>query len=71
MLLTLLGTGCPQVDTRRLGPSQIVRHQGGTYLVDCGSGVTQRLQAAGSSGADVDAVFFTTSIPIIPLICSN
>ena len=59
MLLTLLGTGCPQVDTRRLGPSQIVRHQGGTYLVDCGSGVTQRLQAAGSSGADVDAVFFT------------
>ena len=29
------------------------------YLVDCGSGVTQRLQAAGSSGADVDAVFFT------------
>ena len=59
MLLTLLGTGCPQVDTRRLGPSQIVRHQGGTYLVDCGSGVTQRLYAAGSSGADIDAVFFT------------
>ncbi len=59
MLLTLLGTGCPQVDPRRLGPAQIVRHQGGTYLVDCGSGVTQRLYSAGSSGADIDALFFT------------
>jgi ribonuclease Z len=46
MLLTLLGTGCPQVDTRRFGPSQIVRHHGGTYLVDCGSGTTQRLYGA-------------------------
>ena len=59
MLLTLLGTGCPQVDTRRFGPSQIVRHQGATYLIDCGSGTTQRLYAAGSNGAEVDAVFLT------------
>ncbi len=59
MLFTLLGTGCPQVDTRRLGPSQIVRHHGATYLIDCGSGTTQRLLAAGGSGADIDAVFLT------------
>ncbi len=59
MYLTLLGTGCPQVDTRRFGPSQIVRHQRGTYLIDCGSGTTQRLVAAGSNGAEVDAVFLT------------
>ena len=59
MLLTLLGTGCPQVDTRRFGPSQIVRHHGATYLVDCGSGTTQRLYGAGSNGAAVDAVFLT------------
>ena len=59
MLLTLLGTGCPQVDSRRFGPSQIVRHQGATYLIDCGSGTTQRLYAAGSNGAEVDAVFLT------------
>lgn len=59
MFLTLLGTGCPQVDTRRFGPSQIVRHDGGTYLVDCGSGTTQRLYGAGSNGAALDAVFLT------------
>lgn len=59
MLFTLLGTGCPQVDTRRFGPSQIVRHHGATYLIDCGSGTTQRLLAAGGSGADIDAVFLT------------
>ncbi|MDP6430451.1 MAG: MBL fold metallo-hydrolase [Rhodospirillales bacterium] len=59
MIFTLLGTGCPQVDTRRFGPSQIVRHHGATYLIDCGSGTTQRLMAAGATGADVDAVFLT------------
>ena len=76
MLLTLLGTGCPQVDTRRLGPSQIVRHQGGSYLIDCGSGVTQRLYAAGSTGADVDAVLFTHlhsdhTVDLLQLIISS
>jgi ribonuclease Z len=59
MDLTLLGTGCPQVDTRRYGPASLVRHQGLTCLVDCGSGVTQRLLGAQSSGADLDAVFLT------------
>ena len=59
MFLTLLATGCPQVDSRRFGPSQIVRHQGATYLIDCSSGTTQRLYAAGSNGAEVDAVFLT------------
>lgn len=59
MELTLLGTGCPQVDTRRFGPASLVRHQGLTCLVDCGSGVTQRLLGAGTSGAALDAVFLT------------
>jgi ribonuclease Z len=59
MELTLLGTGCPQVDTQRYGPASLVRHEGWTFLVDCGSGVTQRLLAAGSSGRDVDALFLT------------
>ncbi|HJS31763.1 MAG TPA: MBL fold metallo-hydrolase [Alphaproteobacteria bacterium] len=59
MDLTLLGTGCPQVDTRRYGPANLVRAAGLTFLVDCGSGTTQRLLSAGSSGAAIDAVFLT------------
>lgn len=59
MELTLLGTGCPQVDTRRFGPASLVRHEGLTCLVDCGSGVTQRLLDAENHGAALDVVFLT------------
>lgn len=59
MELTLLGTGCPQVDTGRYGPANLVRHGGRQFLVDCGSGVTQRLLGAGSRGADIDALLLT------------
>ncbi len=59
MELTLLGTGCPQVDTARYGPANLVRHRGKSFLVDCGSGATQRLLAAGSRGAAVDALLLT------------
>ncbi len=59
MEITLLGTGCPVVDTTRYGPAQVVRHGGHAVLVDCGSGVTQRLLAAGLSGRELDAVLLT------------
>jgi ribonuclease Z len=59
MELTLLGTGCPQCDPDRLGPANLVRHEGKSYLVDCGSGVTQRLVAAGSAGRDLEAILLT------------
>jgi ribonuclease Z len=59
MKITLLGTGCPQVDTERYGPSNLVRHGEASFLVDCGSGVTQRLVGAGSSGRALDGVFLT------------
>lgn len=59
MQLTLLGTGCPAVHADRYGPAQIVRHGDTTLLVDCGSGVTQRMAQAGISGRDVDAVLLT------------
>lgn len=59
MQLTLLGTGCPAVHAERYGPAQIVRDGETTLLVDCGSGVTQRLVQAGMSGRDVDAVLLT------------
>jgi ribonuclease BN (tRNA processing enzyme) len=45
--LTLLGTGCPQVDTGRYGPASLVRRGSRVYLVDCGS------------GAAIDALFLT------------
>ena len=59
MEITLLGTGCPVVSTARYGPAQVVCHAGHAVLVDCGSGVTQRLLAAGLTGRDLDAVLLT------------
>ena len=59
MRLTLLGTGCPQCDTERYGPASLVTCEGRTFLVDCGSGVTQRLVGAGAPGRDLEAVFLT------------
>lgn len=59
MRVTLLGTGCPIVDTRRYGPATLVRSDASNILVDCGSGVTQRLLEAGSSGRDIDALLLT------------
>jgi ribonuclease Z len=59
MQLTLLGTGCPIVSADRYGPAQVVRHDGATVLVDCGSGVTQRLVQAGMNGCQIDAVLLT------------
>lgn len=59
MEFVLLGTGCPQCDPTRLGPSNLVRHDGRAFLVDCGSGVTQRLVEAGTPGAALDAILLT------------
>ncbi len=59
MELVLLGTGCPQCDPDRRGPSSLVRAGGKQFLVDCGSGVTQRLVEAGTKGAAIDALFLT------------
>ena len=59
MKLTLLGTGCPQCHVKRYGPASLVRHGDAAVLVDCGSGVTQRLVAAGCPGGRLDAVLLT------------
>jgi len=59
MQLTLLGTGCPSVDYRRFGPANLVSTNKSSILVDCGSGVTQRLKEAKVSTADIDALFLT------------
>ncbi len=59
MRITLLGTGCPQVSEHRFGPASLVEAGGRRFLIDCGSGVSQRLVAAGSSGAGIDALLLT------------
>jgi len=59
MELTLLGTGCPSVDHKRFGPSNLVSTKNTKILVDCGSGITQRLHELGVSSADIDALLFT------------
>jgi len=57
--VTLLGTGCPQCDPDRLGPASLVRAGKRQLLIDVGSGATQRLVSAGSSGRGLDAVLLT------------
>ena len=59
MELTLLGTGCPKVDFKRYGPSNLVSTNKTKILIDCGSGVTQRLDQIQVSLADIDALFLT------------
>jgi ribonuclease Z len=59
MEIVFLGTGCPVVSTERYGPAQLILADGAKILVDCGSGVTQRLLAAGVPGRDLDALLLT------------
>ena len=59
MQLILLGTGCPSVDYKRFGPANLVSTNKSSILIDCGSGVTQRLKEAKVSSANIDALFLT------------
>ena len=59
MKLTLLGTGCPSVDHKRFGPSNLITTKQAKILVDCGSGITQRLHQLKVSSANIDALLFT------------
>ncbi len=46
LTLTLLGTGAPIPDPARRGPAQVIDAGGELVLIDCGSGVAQRLVEA-------------------------
>ena len=59
MELTLLGTGCPKVDYKRFGPANLISTKMANILVDCGSGITQRLDQIKISTANIDALFLT------------
>lgn len=54
-----LGTGCPVATPMRMGPAHLVIAGETKLLIDCGSGVTQRLVEAGTRGADLDALIVT------------
>ena len=59
MQLTLLGTGCPSVDYKRSGSANLISTKNTRILIDCGSGVTQRLNQAKISSTNIDALFLT------------
>lgn len=59
MEMILLGTGCPVVSLERYGPATLVRHGATSLLIDCGSGVAQRLLEAGTPGREIDGLLLT------------
>ncbi|MEQ8371050.1 MAG: MBL fold metallo-hydrolase [Alphaproteobacteria bacterium] len=59
MRLSFLGTGCPVAHPVRFGPAHLVRTAQSAVLIDCGSGVSQRLVEIGCPGRDLDAVLLT------------
>lgn len=59
LAFTFLGTGAPPVSLRRAGPAHLVEAGAVKVLIDCGSGVSQRLVAAGHAGAQIDALIVT------------
>jgi len=46
----MLGTGTPNADPDRSGPSVAIVVRGKAYLVDCGPGVVRRAAAAERNG---------------------
>ena len=60
MKFTFLGTGgCPIATTERYGPAHVVETADARVLIDCGSGVSQQLVAAGIPGFGIDALVVT------------
>ena len=59
MQLTLLGTGCPKADYKRFGPANLISSSKTNILVDCGSGVTQRLNQLNICTSKINALFLT------------
>lgn len=59
MQLTLLGTGTPTPNPDRRGPSQVIRAGAENILVDCGSGVVNRLFETGLRPAEIKVLLIT------------
>lgn len=59
MRVTLLGTGMPQPDPARRGPSQVIEASGRLVLVDCGAGTLHRFLEAGFEGSAIGHIALT------------
>ncbi len=59
MRVTLLGTGMPQPDPARRGPSQVVEVDRRLVLIDCGAGTLHRLLEAGFDGRAIKQIALT------------
>src|SRR5262249_55329921 len=55
----LLGTGTPNPEPDRMGPSVAIVSGKGVYIVDCGPGVVRRAAQAGIAMTDLTRVFIT------------
>ena len=59
MEITLLGTGNPQPNLNRSGPSNHLAIGGQSVLVDCGSGSVHQMVKAGLEPRDIDMIVLT------------
>jgi len=57
--IILLGTGNPNPDPERFGPSVAITVNDSLYLIDCGAGVVRRVAEAGISVSKITRVFLT------------
>jgi ribonuclease BN (tRNA processing enzyme) len=57
--IILLGTGNPNPDPERFGPSIAITANNSLYLIDCGVGVARRVVGAGVSVSKITHVFLT------------
>ena len=55
----LLGTGCPAPSHERFGPSTLFMSQNVKFIIDAGSGVTQRLIECAIPPSEIDFVLIT------------
>ncbi len=54
-----LGTGTPNPDPKRFGPSTAIVVDGVPYIIDCGPGVVRRATAAGINANQLSRLFIT------------
>ena len=57
--VVLIGTGSPQYDPERSGPSTLIHYNGHYFLVDMGNGTQVRLLNAGIVPGDIETWMFT------------
>ena len=57
--IILLGTGCPAPSHERFGPSTLISSENLNFLIDAGSGVTQRLSECSILPSEIDFILIT------------